>query len=60
MRKKGIEIQWWIVSEPRKSVSKKGATLLLDHIVGFSGGEEFFQGLWPLNMQYSFFLSILL
>ena len=31
--------------EPRKPVSKKGAVLLLDHMVGFASGEELFQSL---------------
>lgn len=41
MINKGREIQWRTAFKPRKPVSKKGAALLLDHLVGFAGEVPF-------------------
>ena len=57
MIKKGREIQWWTAFKPRKPVSKKGAALLLDHMVDCTGEVPF---LGTLIMHYLFFLSIFL
>lgn len=38
--------------EPKKPVSKKGAVLLFDHMVGFASGEELFQSLLSMSFPY--------